>query len=690
MRNGLYPKLAWQNIRQNRRFYVPYLLALIGLSAAFYVMSALVFDPGVDTMRGAEYVSVMMGMGMFIAGVFSSILLLYINSFLMKQRKKELGLYNILGMGKGNIALLQCWESLYTALIGIVGGVVCGVILHALATALLTRLLRFSIPFSVGLSLPAVALTAALFGALLVLALIINLGRVRLSNPIQLLRGGQVGEKEPRTRWLTAAIGVAALGAGYAIAITTNDPTAAIALYFLAVLLVIIGTYCLFTAGSIALLKLLRRNKRFYYQTSHFIGVSGMLYRMKRNAVGLANICILSTMVMVMISGTLSLYLGTGEIIAAQYPADFQIEVRYSPGTAAANGEEPVDGQAMDELARRFMASQGIGVENSRSVTYLRVTGAVNTATRRLEIGGNGNRTTGRTLYLLTGESYTALTGQPAPELGPGQAALCGTLPEELGQNVTFQALTVGEHGLTEAGEPLTVEITHTLEAIPFFSNTFDTFEAVALVLPDGAALDAFAALEDAAYGPGSTTYYYLDLLDLDCTQAQALELENAWYDHNLGEDAYQDTGYFDYLSVSTRARMEVDGYAMAGGFLFLGILLGVVFLLATVLIIYYKQVSEGYEDQARFEIMRKVGLDQGQVRASIRSQVLTVFSLPILAAAVHILFDFNLVVQLLTMFSVRSVLTTALCTGGTLLVFCLVYGIVYLLTARTYYKIVK
>ena len=209
-------------------------------------------------------------------------------------------------------------------------------------------------------------------------------------------------------------------------------------------------------------------------------------------------------------------------------------------------------------------------------------------------------------------------------------------------------------------------------------------------MLPDGAALDAFAALEDAAYGPGSTTYYYLDLLDLDCTQAQALELENAWYDHNLGEDAYQDTGYFDYLSVSTRARMEVDGYAMAGGFLFLGILLGVVFLLATVLIIYYKQVSEGYEDQARFEIMRKVGLDQGQVRASIRSQVLTVFSLPILAAAVHILFDFNLVVQLLTMFSVRSVLTTALCTGGTLLVFCLVYGIVYLLTARTYYKIVK
>ena len=395
-------------------------------------------------------------------------------------------------------------------------------------------------------------------------------------------------------------------------------------------------------------------------------------------------------MVMVMISGTLSLYLGTGEIIAAQYPADFQIEVRYSPGTAAANGEEPVDGQAMDELARRFMASQGIGVENSRSVTYLRVTGAVNTATRRLEIGGNGNRTTGRTLYLLTGESYTALTGQPAPELGPGQAALCGTLPEELGQNVTFQALTVGEHGLTEAGEPLTVEITQTLEAIPFFSNTFDTYAAVALVLPDRTALDAFTQLQLATGNVGMNTYYFLDLLDLDCTQEQALALENAWYDYNMSENAYDGTGSWDYLSVSTRARMEVDGYSMAGGFLFLGILLGVVFLLATVLIIYYKQVSEGYEDQGRFEIMRKVGLDEGQVRASIRSQVLTVFFLPILAAAVHILFDFNLVVQLLTLFSIRGVLTTVLCTLGTLLVFCLVYGIVYLLTARTYYKIVR
>ncbi len=667
MRNGLYPKLAWQNIRQNRRFFVPYLLALMGLAAAFYVMSALVFDPGVDTMRGAEYVKVMMGMGMFIAGIFSAILLLYINSFLMKQRKKELGLYNILGMGKGNIALLQCWESLYTALIGIVGGVVCGVVLHALATILLTRLLRFAIPFSVGLSLPAVALTAVVFGALLVLALVINLGRVRLVSPIQLLRGGQVGEKEPRTRWLTAVIGVAALGAGYAIAITTVDPMSAIAFYFLAVLLVIIGTYCLFTAGSIALLKLLRKNKGFYYQTSHFIGVSGMLYRMKRNAVGLANICILSTMVMVMISGTLSLYLGTGEIIAAQYPADFQIEVRY-----AEDQEEPFDPQAAVALAEGFAQEQGLTVEDLRTVKYVSFDACLD------EYGGfllatSSDNSMNRMIYFTTAASYAAMSGQVVPSLAPGQAMVCG---EEISPGeMTFHNVY---------GDSKSLEVTGRLPDLAYFSVTNDRFIPVCLVVADEQELSDWYRFQQPT---ADRDYRYLIFMDLDCTQEQALGLQTAWWDYT-GDG--MDVGGFNMLSVDTRADMEVDGYSMAGGFLFLGVLLGVIFLLATALIIYYKQVSEGYEDQGRFEIMRKVGLEEGQVRASIRSQVLTVFFLPILAAAIHILFDFNMVVQLLSLFSIRSVAVTALCTVGTVLVFCLVYGVVYLLTARTYYKIVK
>ncbi len=673
LRNGLYPKLAAQGMRQNRRFFLPYLLALAGLTAAFYVMSALVFDPGVVTMRGFEYVQVMMSIGMFVAGILSTVLLLYINSFLMKQRKKELGLYNILGMGKGNIALIQCWESLYTALLGIGGGLACGVILHKLATIALTSLLRFSIPFSPALSLPAMAVTAVFFGALLVLALLLNLVRVRVSNPIELLHGGAVGEKEPRTRWLLAVVGALALGAGYFIAVTTKDPALALAFYFLAVILVITGTYCLFTAGSIALLKLLRNNKGFYYQTSHFIGVSGMLYRMKRNAAGLSNICILSTMVMVMISGTLALYLGQGEIIAARYPASLNMTIGFEP----AQGHE-VDLEGAKSLVDRFAREQGVPAASSNAGQYLQFGGS--------EIRGDGlpgyltstcdDNTANRTLFVLTAADYAGLSGRPAPTLAPGELAVCGEGPAP--GPLTFTDVEGGSLDFT---------VKEVLPALSMFTVTSDMSEPVCLVTADEAARTALRGL----VGREFTRYTALVLTELDCTSEEELALVDAWSDKTINDGAFFDgTGDWEYWRVDSRAEMAVDGYAMAGGFLFLGIVLGVVFLMATVLIIYYKQVSEGYEDQGRFEIMRKVGLSQREVKSSIRSQVLLVFCLPIAVAAVHILFDFNLVARMLTMFGVRNVMTAALCTGGTLLAFLAVYAVVYSLTARTYYKIVR
>lgn len=657
----LYPRLARRNLRQNRRFFLPYLLALAGLTAAFYVMAALALDPGVGQLRGVDYVRAMMAIGMVVAGLFSAVLVFYINSFLMKQRQKELGLYNILGMGKGNIALVQCWESLYTALLGIGGGLAAGVLLHWLAAAALRGLLRFAFPFSAGLSLPAAALTVVVFGALLALTLLVNLLRVRRTDPIRLLHGGQTGEREPKARWLLALIGLAALAGGYAIAVTTTDPVAALAFYFPAVILVILGTYCLFTAGSIAVLKLLKRSKNFYYRTGHFIGVSGMLYRMKRNAVGLANICILCTMVMVMVSGTLALYLGTGEIIAAQYPADFQVEVGYQEG-----GEEPFNGQAVTDLAVRFAEEQGVPVTGTRWLRYLRL--SVHQEEDRWLLGSSSDREASRTVYFLTGEDYAALTGREIPT----QAALCGG-EGELGA-MTFSAGTGGD---------LTVELTQRLPEIAYFAETFDVFRPVCVVLP-GEELSALYR----TLGAGSCRF--LALVDLDCTDEEALALGDAWYDASMEEGFFDGTGNWEYMRVSTRAEMSVEGYAMAGGFLFLGILLGLIFLLATALILYYKQVSEGYEDRGRFEIMRRVGLSRRQIRASVRSQVLTVFFLPIAAAAVHILFDFNLVVQLLTLFSVRNVGIVALCTAGTVLAFLLVYGLMYLLTARAYYKIVS
>lgn len=666
MRNGLYPKLAARSMRQNHRFFVPYLLALAGLTAAFYVMSALVSDPGVIYMRGFAYVQVMMGIGMFVAGILSAVLLLYINSFLMKQRKKELGLYNILGMGKGNIALIQCWESLYTALIGILGGLVLGILFHKLATVALVSLLQFAIPFGSSISLTAAVITAVFFGGLLVLALLINLFRVRLSNPIELLHGGNVGEKEPKTRWLMAVIGVLAMGAGYFIAVTTKDPTLAMAFYFLAVILVIIGTYCLFTAGSITLLKTLRKNKGFYYKTGHFIGVSGMLYRMKRNAVGLANICILSTMVMVMISGTLALYLGQGEIIAAQYPASLNMTIGFDPVEQSPDVDEAV------ALTERFAQEHDVPITALRAGQYLRFYGSEQEG--GFSTDTTSDNTVNRTFFILTAEDYAGLSGQSAPALAPNELAICGEGPE-----LDSYTLTNPEGG------SLTFTAAQPLPALSIFSVTTDMLDPVCLVVADEAAR---TALRD--FVQYNFTARALILMDLECTNDEELALVDAWSDATVDKNFFDGTGEWEYWRVESRAEMSVDGYAMAGGFLFLGIVLGIVFLMATVLIIYYKQVSEGYEDQGRFEIMRKVGLSQKEVRSSIRSQVLIVFFLPIAVAAVHILFDFNLVARMLTMFGVRNVMTVALCTGGTLAAFLAVYAVVYLLTARTYYKIVK
>ena len=681
LRNALYPKLAAQGMRQNRRFFVPYLLALAGLTAAFYVMSALCADPGVMTMRGFAYVMVMMQIGMIVAGILSTVLLLYINSFLMKQRKKELGLYNILGMGKGNIAWIQCWESLYTAVLGIGGGLILGVALHKLATMALVSLLKFSIPFSAAFSLSAAVRTAVFFGLLLLLALVLNLFRVRLSDPIQLLHGGAVGEKEPRTRWLMAVIGVLAMGAGYFIAVTTKDPALAMLLYFLAVLLVIIGTYCLFTAGSIALLKLLRKNKGFYYQTGHFIGVSGMLYRMKRNAVGLANICILSTMVMVMISGTLALYLGQGEIIAAQYPTSLNISVSYDPAQS-----QSLDLDGAKALVERFAREQDVPVTDFRAVEYLRFNTAPEPGDSRLDVGRTDNTSDKRATYFITADDYAILTGNPAPALLPGEAAVCGAFPDGFGSTLTLQGFRDGAETGSES-----FDLVQTLPAVQHFTITFDMKTPLCLVVADQTALDRVWELQHTALDYNAASISADLLVELDCTNEKEIDLVYAWSDAVIEDEHFFDgTGDWGSWRVDSRAEMAVDGYAMAGGFLFLGIVLGIVFLMATVLIIYYKQVSEGYEDQGRFEIMRKVGLSQREVKSSIRSQVLVVFFLPIAVAAVHILFDFNLVARMLTMFGVRNVMTVALCTAGALAAFLAVYAVVYLLTARTYYKIVK
>ena len=670
-----YPRLAWQNIKGDRRFFAPYFLALLGNVAAFYIMTALAVDPGMSQLHGAMYVQSFCFMGMFIAAVFSAVFLLYVNGFLMKQRKKALGLYNILGMGKSHIAAVLFFETLFVGGAGIVCGLLTGLLFHKLVTLALYKLLRFAVPFGFAISWDAMARTAILFGVLIGLTLLSNLNKVRVSKPIELLYGGQVGEREPRTKWFMTLLGVLTLGAGYYIALRTTNGMEAIAFYFVAVFLVIIGTYCLFTAVSIFVLKALRRNKRFYYKTSHFIGVSGMLYRMKQNAVGLANICILSTMVMVMVSGTLSLYLGTQDIVNRQAPSDLTVLVRYDPDEA-----EPFDPAAMLRFQEGFIQDQGYSV--SEDLIYSSFTFTVGRLPDGSYTTENDLVTLGTaitTIQVLTQDAYAAATGVSLG-LEAGEVAFGG---EE-------DVLTIHWGTLEGAGSFGRSDLTvaqHLEESLSADAAVSDTST---LVVADTAALMELYENQKEAYGEDSSWMEWQASFSVDATDEELRAVQQAYNQYVRDDAVFAGTGKWWSCGWTLRCDVEADAYGLAGGFLFLGIFLGTIFLMATVLIIYYKQISEGYEDKARFEIMQKVGLSREEVRASIRSQVLMVFFLPIAVAAIHILFDFNMVEKLLTLFQVYNTTLTALCTLGTVLVFFLVYGAVYLLTARTYYKIVE
>ena len=671
----LYPRLAWQNIKGDRRFFAPYFLALLGNVAAFYIMTALAVDPGMSQLHGAMYVQSFCFMGMFIAAVFSAVFLLYVNGFLMKQRKKALGLYNILGMGKSHIAAVLFFETLFVGGAGIVCGLLTGLLFHKLVTLALYKLLRFAVPFGFAISWDAMARTAILFGVLIGLTLLSNLNKVRVSKPIELLYGGQVGEREPRTKWFMTLLGVLTLGAGYYIALRTTNGMEAIAFYFVAVFLVIIGTYCLFTAVSIFVLKALRANKRFYYKTSHFIGVSGMLYRMKQNAVGLANICILSTMVMVMVSGTLSLYLGTQDIVNRQAPSDLTVLVRYDPDEA-----EPFDPAAMLRFQEGFIQDQGYSV--SEDLIYSSFTFTVGRLPDSSYTTENDLVTLGTaitTIQVLTQDAYAAATGVSLG-LEAGEVAFDG---EE-------DVLTIHWGALEGAGSFGWSDLTVAQHLEESLSTDDVVSEASTLVVADTAALMELYENQKEAYGEDSSWMEWQASFSVDATDEELRAVQQAYNQYVRDDAVFAGTGKWWSCGWTLRCDVEADAYGLAGGFLFLGIFLGTIFLMATVLIIYYKQISEGYEDKARFEIMQKVGLSREEVRASIRSQVLMVFFLPIAVAAIHILFDFNMVEKLLTLFQVYNTTLTALCTLGTVLVFFLVYGAVYLLTARTYYKIVE
>lgn len=708
MNKLFYPKLAAQNLHKNRQFYLPYILTVLGTAAAFYILAALANTKPASTQTRYYYLSIYMSIGLVVVGLFSVIFLFYTNSFLMKRRGKELGLYNVLGMGKRNIAAMLGFETLYVALIGIVGGIALGTLLQKLMTMLVTKLMGGAdVKFPFQLSPAAMALTAILFGAILLLTLLVNLGRVAKLRPVELMHSGSAAEREPKTRWLLALLGVGCLGAGYWIAVAVKSAMEALGLYFVAVLLVIIGTYCLFTAVSIAVLKLLRSNKRYYYQTGHFIGVSGMLYRMKRNAVGLANICVLSTMVLVMVSGTLSLYLGTEASINVRYPADINVNIRYDaelePGQKRFDGEKTLE-RLVDACDRLGVPATDVRAASSLCFTAQWTGSCFQTVSVNDRYDSFSNSTM---LVFLPAKDYESMTGKHI-ELKKGETFAIGDVPEGLSET-----LMIDFHE-RETAEPVGIEYFKVagtdaeFEGLPQYKVYAATIYY--FVVPDDAALDGLWALQEKAYGErGGSSIEWYAYLDTGASAEENLRLcgydearaAGQYYTSDMSGKALNnldfvgiasdsDVGHWDIYMVEPRDAQKGEMIAMNGGFFFLGIFLGVLFIMATVLIIYYKQVSEGYEDRARFQIMQQVGLQKKEIRRSVNHQLLIVFFAPLLVAAVHVAFDFRLIRMLLTFFQQNDVMLILRCSLGTFGAFALLYLIVYRVTARAYYKIVE
>lgn len=666
MRN-LYPRLAATNLKKNRRFYLPYLLACIVIVALFCIILTLASDPYLGQMQHGGSVSQVLGFGVLIMALFSAIILFYTNSTFTKQRKREFAIYNILGMEKRHISYVLFWESLYTAAMALFFGLVAAGVFSKLLQLVLVRLIGGEATFGLNISLMSIGYTAVFFGALFLLLLLNTIRIIHLSNPVQLLRAGSEGEREPRSKWILALLGAVCLAAGYIISLRTNAALYAIQYFFPAVILVIIGTYLTFIALSIVVLKALRKNRRYYYKTSHFATVSGLIYRMSRNAAGLASICILSTMVLVTVSTTVSLYKGVDAYAAVRWPQDMTLTLMTDKQTNTVPDVAPVL-QVVDDAMTRSGLTQS-NVHGYRTVRFstLRSGDALDQFT--------GSGVDAYTVMVLDTEGYADLTGEQVT-LAPGDA-LAWTDGKPFGDTVTI------------CGRAFRLR---PLDSFPLDSgSSIMGLHTLYLVVPDLDSVLELRAQQNACVSEHGGTRsmlnytYQFDLSGTDDEQLDAL--------HTLLSDpAFASAA--EAANVQYTTDMRADGYptlrSMYGGFLFLGFFLGFVFLFATVLIIYYKQVSEGYDDRGRFRIMQQVGMTPKEVKATIRTQVLLMFFLPLVTAAIHIAFAFPLIKQIVFAFGLQNVHLFLLCTLGTFGVFALLYTFVYLLTARTYYRIVR
>ncbi len=668
----LYPRLAWQNLRKNYRVTVPYLLSGSGIIMMFYMICALTQGTENSEFYGARTSASALGLGIWVIAIFGAIFLFYTNSFLMKRRKKELGLYNILGMEKRHIAGVILSETLLTAAICLVLGLALGVLFSKVFFLILERLLGMAdvLPFLIPPE--SILLTAVLFGCIFLVTALYNILQVRPSKPIELLHGGETGEKEPKAHWVLAILGLGLLGAGYYLSLSITSPVDALALFFVAVVLVILGTYLLFIVGITAMLKLLKKNKSFYYKTRHFTTVSGMLYRMKQNAAGLASICILFTCLLVTVSTTFSLYTGVDDAVEKRCPGD--VEVSFA-GVAEEDLEE-LRQEAADACARNSARMENIVDRRSWLFACSRVDNT-------LYVNSGLASSIYASFDVYTIEDYNQYFND-SRTLAADQVLLydpAGTFP--------FDTMTVFDK-------------TYQVEKIDLPGRARDTsymmgYESYALVLNDPAVIDGEKMWVDDEDNGRNQSWYWAEHIyrfnvaghDPDTVKTVAAEIRE-WIDSKSHDWKTVENGEGFSMSFMSKPSVREDFTSLYGGVFFLGLFMGAMFLMGTVLIMYYKQVSEGYEDARRFDIMQKVGMSKEEVKKSIHSQVLMVFFLPLVTAIMHLCFAFPMLQKILALMNAVNVQLILGSMAGCVGVFGVMYLIIYLLTARTYYRIVE
>ena len=622
---------------------MPYILTCIGTMMMFYVMHAISLNDGLLNMPNSMSLQSILSMGVVVILIFSVIFLLYTNSFLIKRRKKELGLFNVLGMERKHIAWVLFFETLFTSLISLAFGLFGGIILNKLMFVLLLRLLKFDIPLGFELDMASIEFTAQCFSLIFILTLICNLVQIWMSKPIELLKGGQVGEKEPKTKWISAIIGVLSLGIGYGIALSVETPLAAIPLFLVAVIFVMIGTYELFTAGSIVVLKLLRKNKKIYYKKHNFIAISGMMYRMKQNAKGLANICILSTAVIVMLSTTVSLYVGMEESLHTQYPQDV------------------------------FLRGNDVNDEKINRINQI-LDDKVNEYQIKLK------------------DEFHYKSKSMMATLKDGNYAL--------GQNISSDSYSFGFISIDDFNRLEQTDIQLSVDEVLIFSIS-GTYGKDSIMI-NNQVYQIKQEFDEVSFQPKQENSLFPVYL-LIVNDIQIFGEEDVYYSVGFNVDNTDEVSVEFVDSLNTEFRLNsIDAYVSGaassradflmtyGGLFFLGIFLGTLFLMATVLIIYYKQVSEGYDDKERFEIMQRVGMSKQEIRKTIRVQILMVFFLPLIFMMIHIAFAFPIITKLLALFGLMNTQLFLAATIGTIVIFASIYALIFNLTAKTYYKIVE